>query len=232
MDHPPLIPLADALWIMNGDRVRMLGIPFSTRAAIVRLGDGTLWMWSPVKPTAARVAAIEALGTVAHIVAPNKFHYLSVASWQERYPAVKTWAGPGLAKRRPELRFDAELGDGPPTDWRDEIDQLIFGGSRVLPEAVFLHRASRTLLVTDIIQNHDPAEEPRFWRWVKRVNGILAPDGGTPRDWRLTVRDRELARRARDRVLAWDFDRLVVTHGRCVETGAHAHVERAFSWLD
>ncbi len=52
------------------------------------------------------------------------------------------------------------------------------------------------------------------------------------RDWRLTVRDRSAARQAQERMLSWDFDRLIMSHGRCLETGARPFVERAFSWLD
>lgn len=29
----------------------------------------------------------------------------------------------------------------------------------------------------------------------------------------------------------WIMDRLVISHGRNVETGAHAYVEEAFAWL-
>ena len=87
------------------------------------------------------------------------------------------------------------------------------------------------MIFTDIIQNHEPDADGWFFRTGKKLNGILAPDGGCPRDWRLSVRDRDTARRARDRILAWDFDRMIVTHGRCLTEGAHPFVERAFAWL-
>lgn len=232
MDTEVLTPLADDLWIMDGDRVRMLSIPFPTRAVIVRLSDGSLWVHSPVQATPERLEAVAKLGPVAHIVAPNKFHHLHVGAWQQRFCEAKTWAGPGLVARNPGPSFDAELGDAPEAEWSKDLDQLVFAGSFMLTEVIFLHRASKTLVLTDIVQNHDPAHESWPWRVIKRANNVLAPGGGAPRDWRLTVRDRDAARRSRDRMLAWDFDRLVISHGRRVETGAHAYVEQAFAWLD
>jgi hypothetical protein len=226
-----LRPFGDSLWIADGDRVRMLGIPFCTRMTVARLADGSLWLHSPVSAHDPLVAEVEALGPVRHVVAPNKFHHLFVADWLERFPYATTWAGPQLADRV-SLRFDHELGDETEACWAQDLDQLIFCGSKVLDEAVFFHRKSRALIVTDIIQNHEPDSDGWFWRTVKRLNGILAPDGGVPKDWQMTVRDHATARAARDRLLAWDFERLVLAHGRCVEDDAHAFVERAFTWLD
>jgi hypothetical protein len=222
---------ADELWLADGDRLHMLGIPFETRMCVVRLADGGLWLHSPVAAREDLMVAVESLGPVKHIVAPNKFHYLFVHEWVEAFPYATAWAGPQLAERV-QTRFDQQLGDTAEACWAHDLDQLIFWGSEVLPETVFLHRSSRTLIMTDIIQNHEPELDTWMWRTLKRLNGISAPNGGTPRDWRLSVRDREAARAARDRMLAWDFDRLVIAHGRCLESGAHAHVERAFSWLD
>ena len=98
-------------------------------------------------------------------------------------------------------------------------------------EVVFFHRPSRSVIITDIVQNHDPAANSWFWRATKRLNGIVAPDGGCPRDWRLTVRDLDTARACRGRLLAWPTEQVLLTHGLCITEGAHAHLERAFAWL-
>lgn len=224
-------PFADRIWTVDGDRVRMLGIPFDTRMTVVRLADGGLWLHSPVAATDARVQAIAALGPVAHIVAPNRFHHLFVGPWAARCPDAQVWADPALRRRRPELRIDHDLAPTAPPAWRDDLDQVYFAGSEFLPETVFFHRASRTLIVTDVLQNHDPTRDGWFWRGVKRLAGIVAPNGGAPRDWRLTVRDRDAARRSRDALLALDFDRLIVTHGLCFDRDARPFVERAFAFL-
>lgn len=223
--------LDEDLWILDGPRVRMLGIPFTTRMTIIRLTDGGLWLHSPVAASEGQLSELEALGPIRHLVAPNKFHHRFLPDWMARYPYATSWAGPQLRERVP-IQFDHELADTAEACWAADLDQLLFGGSRVLPEAVFYHRSSRTLILTDIFQSHEPDADGWLWRTVKRINGISAPHGGVPRDWQTTVSDRAAARAARDRMLGWGFDRLVITHGRCIERGARAQVERAFAWLD
>lgn len=223
--------IAPDLWTLEGDRVRMLGIPFATRMAVVRLRSGDLWLWNPVQPTEARVTDVAALGPIAHLVGPTAFHNLFLAPWRERAPDAQVWGEAKNVARKPELGFDHTLEDEPPAAWREAVDQVWLRGSSVMDEVVFLHRASRTALFTDVVQNHDPAADGAFFRTAKRINGILAPATSAPRDWRLTVRDKETLRRGVERVLAWDFDRVIVSHGLNVETGGKAFVERVFSWL-
>jgi predicted metallo-beta-lactamase superfamily hydrolase len=55
--------------------------------------------------------------------------------------------------------------------------------------------------------------------------------GGVPLDIRLSFTNRELARRSLEKLLSWDFDKLVIAHGVCVEKDAKPFVERAFRWL-
>jgi hypothetical protein len=209
----------------------MLTVPFTTRMTIVRLSSGALWLHSPITATPARLEAVRALGPIRQIVAPNKFHHLFVREWARAAPDARCWAEPALAKRKPELGFDGILGDAAEPDWNGDLDQVIFGGTQVLPEAVFFHRSSRTAIFTDLIQNHDPTGETPVYRWLKGINRILAPNGESQRDWRLTVRDRSTARAALERILAWDIERVLLSHGICIERGGHAFVERAFAWL-
>lgn len=43
--------LDDALWVAEGAIVSFFGAAYPTRSAIVRLNNGDLWIWSPVKLT-------------------------------------------------------------------------------------------------------------------------------------------------------------------------------------
>src|SRR3546814_2721760 len=72
-------------------------IPFPTRMTVVRLAGGRLWVHSPIAPDTVLFEAIDALGDVAWLVAPNSLHYWYVTDWQRRYPVARTLAVPGLA---------------------------------------------------------------------------------------------------------------------------------------
>ncbi len=219
------------IWCLDGDPVSMYTIPFQTRMTVVRLGSGELWLHSPVAVNADRLAAVTALGPVAHIVAPNTWHHLFVKPWADTFSDARVWLTPGLPAKLPHLeRFqllDAEAGNS----WAADIDQVYFEGSRLLTEMVFFHRASKTLIVTDILQNHDPLHDNWFWKTVKRANGVLAPRGGLPKDLKLTIRDREAARRSVQTILGWDFQRIILSHGICIEADARRFFSDAFAWL-
>ena len=219
------------LWIADGPTVRFFGFPYPTRAAIVRLGDGGLWVWSPIRLAEGLAREVSGLGPVHHVIAPNKLHHLFLADWKARWPAARLWAAPGLRARRPDLPFDGDLGDAPDPVWADEVDQVVFRGSFVMEEVVFFHRGSRTAIVTDLIQRFDPATV-RGWRgWVMRLDSLVGPSGSTPREWRLTFWPRAAARRAKATVLGWEPERVIVAHGMWARSGGREVIEEGLRWL-
>ena len=126
------------------------GFPYPTRMAVAKLSDGSAWAWSPVALSDELAGAVEGIGPVRHIVSPNKIHHLFLREWAERWPDARVYAPPGLAQRKPELRFDAELQDAPEPAWAEDIDQVIFRGSLAMEEVVFFHRESSTAIVCDL----------------------------------------------------------------------------------
>ncbi|MBO6756116.1 MAG: DUF4336 domain-containing protein [Roseibium sp.] len=225
-------PFGPNIWIMDGDDVRMFGVlPFTTRMTVVRLASGGLWLHSPVQPTLERQRAIDQLGTVEHLVAPNKIHSLGIEPWKALYPSAKVWASPAFSKRHPDIAVDALLTNNLETPWNRDIDHCVIEGHAVLDEVEFLHRRSGTLIVTDMIQKHEAAGNSWMWRGVKHVAGVLGKDGGVSLDIKLSIRDKAALRRSIDTILGWDFDNLIISHGRCLTGGAKDDVRRAFHWI-
>ncbi|WP_172299285.1 DUF4336 domain-containing protein [Pseudoruegeria sp. HB172150] len=224
--------IAKDIWTQDGDRIRFHGIPFDTRGVIVRLPDGTLWLHSPVSPTDERVAEITALGPIAHIIAPNLIHGAYTEQWAALAPDAKVWVSPLFPRKHADIACYAVLTDEAPPDWAATIDQCHFAGSKAIDDMVFLHRPSDTLIITDILQRHDPTREPFLWRMIKGAFGIMAPGGRVPPDIRMSFRDRDAARAARDRILSWEFDRILLPHSVPVDTGGKEFFRKAMSWLD
>jgi hypothetical protein len=226
-----LEPFADDLWIADGPTVPFLGIPYPTRMAVARLADGGAWVWSPIALTPELERAVEAVGPVRQLVSPNKIHHLFLPEWRRRWPDAKCHAPPRLAERKPEIAFDAELGDVPDPAWAGTIDQVVFRGSFFMEEVVFFHRPSRTAIVGDLVQRHDPSAMKGWQALLMRLDGLVGEGGSTPREWRASFWRRRPAREARERVVAWKPEGLVVAHGACARHGATAILARALAWI-
>jgi hypothetical protein len=154
-----------------------------------------------------------------------------LAEWQRAYPGARLYAAPGLRKKRRDLAFDAELGDEPPADWADEIDQVAMRGNLITTEIVFFHRASGTVMFTDLLQQI-AAERLSGWRAVvAKLDLMTGPEPSVPRKFRLAFIGRRKARASLERILAWPVDKVLMAHGTPVERDASAFLRRAFGWL-
>lgn len=220
---------AGDIWVVDHPLVLPGGLAIGARMTVVRLADGGLFLHSPVPIDDALASELERRGPVRFVVAPNKFHHFYVEEAMDRHPEAELFVAPGLPDKKADLPPHHVLGDEPPPGWKADIDQVWVKGAPALEEVVFLHRASRTALFTDLCFN---VREGRnfatrlFWR----LNGALGRFGPT-RMVRLTLRDKAAVRGSIDRILAWDFDRAVVTHGEVLESGAREALREAYSFL-
>ena len=224
----------EALWVGDGENVSFYGIPYPTRSVVARLENGDLWVWSPIKLTANLRAEVDRLGPVRHLVSPNKLHHLYLPEWKTAYPEAALWGPQSTIKKRPDLAFRAALTDSPPHEWLPDIDQAWFRGSFAMDEIVFLHRPSATAIVADLIQTFSDRflrEQWGRWRFLARLDGLTQDQACAPREWRLSFLNRAPARRARDKVLSWNCQRVIVAHGEWPRANGNAVLARSFRWL-
>jgi hypothetical protein len=230
-------PFADEIWIVDGPEIGMrylgLTLPFPTRMTVVRLPSGDLWVHSPIAWSDGLAAALSGLGRVRHLVAPNTLHYWYLPEWRDRFPDARTYGAPGLARKakRP-LVLDETLGDQPPVAWKGAFDQCVAPG-HLLTEVDFLHRATGTLILTDLIENFEPRRVRNAGLcWLMRVTGAADPDGKAPIDMQLSfLGHRRAVRRAAERMLAWQPNRIILAHRRCYQANGTAELRRAFRWI-
>lgn len=222
------------LWLFDGPTVTGgAGFRFPTRMAVVRLpNDQGLWIWSPVALTEEIGRAVNALGPVRHLVAPNSLHHTFLSEWAAAYPDARVHAAPGLRDDVARTTIHTRLGDEADPAWAGAIDQVIVRGNRITTEVVFFHTASATVLVTDLVQQM-PQDWFRGWRSVvARLDLMTAPLPSVPRKFRLATTDRAAARGSVQRILHWRADRLVMAHGMPLQTGGKAALAQAFRWLN
>jgi hypothetical protein len=224
---------AENIFIVDGPNVRDFGVMFTTRMTIVKLSDGALWVSSPVSVPFETLKQITALGPVRYLVAATPRHVWRLERWHTLFPEAKLWAPPAtpFTLMTWRLPFTGVLADEPPRGWAGDLDQLAFQGNRLLDEVVFFHEASRTVILDDLIQIHRIEEGKPLRNALVRLGGVEYPDGGVALDIRLSFTDRKLARRSLEKLLSWDFDKLIIAHGACIEKDAKPFVERAFRWL-
>lgn len=230
MASASLREIAPDLWVTERP-LRFFGAEVGTRMTVVRLQPGgALWLHSPVALDPGLRKELDALGPVRFVVAPNRFHHLYAGDYVSAGPEVELFAAPGLPEKRRDLAFHAVLGDEAPAGWAGQIDQLFFRGAPLANEVVFCHRASSTLLLTDLAFNYGP-ETPPTTRFLLRLIDAYDQFGPSRVEKWLVVRDRAAARSCLEQVLAWDFDRAIVAHGRVLETGAREALRAGYAWL-
>jgi hypothetical protein len=235
---PQLKSLASNLWILDRPDFPPGMVKIGTRMTVIKLADGGLFLHSPTKLDDATKTALDSLGEVRAVVAPSRAHHLFVGDYIKAYPAAKLYGPPGLVGEiqdfrarsgaRPDLKLDAVLSDEPQAEWANDIDQHLFKGAPWLNEVVFFHRSSRTAIFTDLVFNV-PADFKDAWLFYTIVGG--RGRFGPHRIIRFAIRDRKAARDSVARILQWDFDRVIVTHGDVLESGGKTKFAQAFSYL-
>lgn len=226
-------PFADSLYVIDGPNVRDMGVWFTTRMTVARLADGSVWISSPVEASPETLAWIRALGPVRYLVAATPRHVWRLAAWHDLFPDAQLWRtrDTRLTLQNGPLPYTGVLGDEPPPAWSADFDQLAFQGNPLASENIFFHRASGTVLLDDLIQVHTPRPGHPIYNALMALEGVATAHGGVGLEIRLTFVQRRLARQSLDRLLSWDFDKLIIAHGPCVEHDAKPFVERAFRWL-
>jgi hypothetical protein len=215
----------EGLWTASAP-LKLMGAEIGTRMTVVALPEGGLALISPIAIDDALATALAAQGEVRALIAPNAMHHLFLAEARARYPEAACFLAEGVERKlggRPTGARD--LGETPDALWQGVLEQVVIPGIPLLNEVVFFHPASKSLILTDLLFNYDPA--PGGWTgiflWLDGAYGSLAMS----RLLRLVAKDRAALRAAIERIRAWDFERILVTHGANVEADAKDRFVRA-----
>ena len=235
--YPPLDtlkPIAEGVWVVDSGPLRPLGVPVPLRMTVLRLGNGDLLLHSPTPHNAELARELEAIGPIRHLLAPNSAHWMYVREWQDAYPDAITWAAPGLRDRaqvrRSGVRLDHDLGDRAPDAWAGEIGQGMIPAALGFREVYLFHRSTRTLILTDLIENLEPARLMSYAGLLMRLAG--GADGKPARHLRAVLRlgGAETAAAVR-KIVELAPERVVFSHGRWFEERGAGRLARAFRGL-
>jgi hypothetical protein len=230
---PELRAFAKNIWIADGPNVRDMGVMFTTCMAVVKLSDGSVWVNSPMPVPFDTLKRITELGPARYIVAATPRHVWRLEGWHTLFPEAQLWAPrtTPFTLKKGNLPITGILGDAPDHGWADDFEQLAFRGNTLIEEILFFHKESSTVFLDDLIQIHPIVKDKPLRNALFKPEGITAPYGGVGLEIRLSFTDRNLARQSLAKLLSWEFDKLTIAHGACLEKDAKPFVERAFQWL-
>jgi hypothetical protein len=225
---------AESVWLVDGPIVRDAGIFFTTRMTVVKLSDGSIWISSPVPVSFRTLKEISNLGDVRYVVAATPRHVWRLAAWHTLFPDAELWVSrPTLfTLQKGHLPISGYLSDAPVARWDADFGQLEFRGNPFLSEVLFFHRNTHTLILDDLIQRNPIMKGKPLTNVAFKLGGVQYPDGGVGLDMKMAFLNRSLARQSLEKLLSWDFDKVIIAHGPCVETDAKQYIQRALRWLD
>ncbi len=169
---------------------------------------------------------------IDYICGPNCLHHLFLGEWKAAFPNCKMIAAPHLKERRSDLTFDDTFNiekddsDGKVANIPEPLrssSNLRFNVVKTglfYEEIVLFAREDKVLVVADLIENlgYLPETKSRWFRFVLGLFGIERRPS-LPTNFKLTV-NRRRYRASIERIIAWDFECIIVAHGRFIEENA------------
>lgn len=227
--HAPIAFLDDRLFVVEG---RWKTSPFERKMTVFLLSTGELAVHSAIAMEEAGMAALEAIGRPAWVLVPNRLHASEAVWYAQRYPSARVLVPAEIRGKLFEhlTRIDGSLDDDWPASLRGELAVVPLRGTRI-GEVAFVHGPSRTLVLTDVCFHYGGRDLPLATRTFMRLNGAYGRFGPSRLFKWFAVADRGALRASIAAVLEHDFERVIVSHGRTLETGGRNALEDAFEWL-
>ena len=217
------------IWVQEYP-INFAGCDFNARMTVIEISNTCLMLHSPCEIDSATKQAISALGDVVCIVAPSTYHHIHVPSAQAAFPDAETYICPGIERKRPELDFDWFLSDRPAELWRETLDQILVRGNKFIWEVAFFHRPSKTLILVDLIENFTDRTANVNWvlkLWWKVVFHMWDNPKPAP-EYQMGWKDKVAARKSLQKILHWDFEKIIMSHGDLITAEAKKTALRAW----
>ena len=221
----------DCIWI-NSAPLKYYGLNIGTKMTIVKLNDSNLFLHSPTKLTKELKNELDKIGKVRFLIAPNKLHHLHIKDYADIYNESKAFGVKELKEKRKDIDFAGFLDTKPQLEWEKEIDQTVFEGSVFSNEVIFFHKDSKTLIVTDLLEQYD--KNGHFKGLKEKIAAKFLGIYKTPAlpiDEKLFILNKKLAKKAIEKILTWDFNKIIMAHGPLVKDNAKDVFYNAFRWL-
>lgn len=226
--------LTERIWEINGEWVKHCGINYPFRGFILELHTNIFCVISPVgggQELFDEVNQIVGPGELKYIVLPNKMHCRYMTEWSSSFPgAFFLFPDDCLKKvqKRSQIKNYFLLNKEVIFDyWRDVLAYEIVEGSSFMKEAVFYFIPDKSLIVADLIQKFDLKEDKynEYDKMMLKMGGLVGR-GGIPVFYRASFKwpfgSKQMAQNGVAKITAWDFEQILVSHGKHVKQNSKA----------
>lgn len=166
------------------------------------------------------------MGKITDLIAPNLFHCAGISKAQSYFPEAKTWGVKGVKEIKPQISWN-EIIDEATWPFHEKLPIVYIEGMPKVNEVVFLDKASRSLIVTDLCFNL--RNQKGFGSWL-----ILNMFGtynklGVSRFYISYVQNKADFQKSMQKILPLDFDNIIVSHGDNYMSGAKEVLKKALA---
>lgn len=219
--------IAENLWVAEQDLV-LAGINMGARMTLVRLSNGDIWINSPIRISGTKLKSqIQEIGSVKYIVAPNNFHSAFLSDCSKNFPTAEVWATSSVQKKRNRINFSETLSGSGTYPWNEEILTCGVEGMPWFQEHVFFHRSSNTLILTDMLFNHQGREH--LWERIFCKINCCGSAHRPSRIFRSFIFDRKkFAKSLLPLFTLEKIDHIIIAHGELIHSDCLMVFKNAF----
>jgi hypothetical protein len=223
------------IWVAE-QPLRYLGLPVGTRMTVIARSDNSLLLISPIKINVYLKQQLDSLGTVKYIIAPNLFHHLYLEHCQKLYPQAELIAPSGIEAKQPNIVISKTFAEDK-IDFNGELEYIPFQGFQAfippkivtVNEIVFFHPKSQTLILTDSAFNFD-RNFPFTTQLAARILGCYQSLQPSLLE-KIAIKDKQAISATISKILAWDFQRVIMAHGNIVAKNAKEQLAAGYEWF-
>ncbi len=203
------------------------------RMTTMKLQNGDLFVHSPIPLNQELKQDLDDFGMIKWVVAPNDFHHLYIRDFMAIYQSAEYIGSPGLRTKRPDLEFSRYFSNEYKPQWKNEIDFVVYQGSKYYHEVIFFHYATQTLILTDLAMNLQST-----FKSFNPFHALLFSILGTYKKFnsslmiKMLSRNKNLARQALLKIYQWPFERIIMSHGEIINSNARMQLIQCLKWLN
>lgn len=201
--------------------VKMPLMKLPVRTVVVPVPNGSIMISPGSMLTADQLSRC---GPVTDLVASNLYHCGGIQNALTVFPQARAWGVEGAAKKKPYIKWTNELTE---SSWpfSEMLTGVTLNGMPSINEVVFVHKPSRSLIVTDLSFNMTAVSGFGAW-FILSLFGTYKKFGVSSLFLK-GIKDRSAFQSSIENLFAHDFDNIVVSHGELIRGGGKGILRQA-----